>query len=167
MYHHRESGDIIVSAQWEYLGETQCEQCGGTGKKPEGESCPRCWGTGLLPVFKQHPASTPAVQSSERRRFPRYYTDLPVRLRNQQEVTGRCLIISEAGVAAILPKPVPTGSVVTLQLPIPILHPAVLETLAVVRNQIAPRHGCEFVSLKDTEREAIRQFCNGLVAQSG
>jgi PilZ domain len=157
-----------VSTRWEYIGDTQCEQCGGTGKKPEGESCPICWGTGLLPVFKQHTVSTPPVQPSERRRFPRYYTDLPIRLRNQQEeeLAGRCIVISEAGVAAVLPKPISTGSVVTLELPIPTLHPAVLKTLVLVRNQVTLRHGCEFLALKDSEREAIRQFCGGLVTQS-
>jgi PilZ domain len=158
-----------VSAQWEYIGDTPCDECRGTGKNPEGESCPRCWGSGFLPVFREPTVSKPAVQSSERRHFPRYYTDLPLRLRNQQEeeLAGRCIVISEAGVAAILPKPISTGSVVTLELPIPALHPAVLETLILVRNQVILRHGCEFVSLKDSEREAIRQFCGGLVAQSG
>jgi len=158
-----------MSTQWEYIGDTQCDECGGTGKKPEGKSCPRCWGAGLLPVFREPTASKPPVRSSERRRFPRYYTDLPIRVRTQQEeeLAGRCVVISEAGVAVILPKPIPAGGVVKLQLQIPNSHPATLETWALVRNQVAVRHGCEFISLTDSERETITHFCDGLVAQSG
>jgi len=161
------SSATIMSSEWEYIGDRQCDQCGGTGKEPRGAVCTNCWGTGLLPLFKQPTVGRPAVLSSERRRFPRYHSDLPLRLRNPQEeeVAGRCVIISEGGVAAILPKPIPIGSVVTLQLSIPTLHPRVLETLVLVRNQVALRHGCEFVSLKDSEREAIRQFCKELVTQ--
>ena len=168
MHHHRESGNIVVSAEWEYAGDKQCEECGGGGIAPGGKLCTRCLGTGLLPVFKQHTVSTPPVQSSKRRRFPRYYTDLPVRLRDhhEEELAGRCGIIAEGGIAAILPKAITTGSVVTLELPIPTLDPPVLETLGLVRNQLGLRHGFEFVSLKDSEREAIRQFCVGLVRQS-
>jgi len=156
-----------MNTEWKYVGDKQCEYCGGGGTGPKGGACPTCLGTGLLPIFKQNTVSMPAVQSSERRRFPRYYTDLPARLRNHQEVVGRCVIISEGGVAAVFPRPISTGSVLTLVVPIPTLQPAVLETLVLVRNQVTLRHGCEFVSLKDTEREAIRQFCNRLVTQSG
>jgi hypothetical protein len=91
---------------------------------------------------------------------------LPLRLRDQQEqeFAGRCVVIAEGGLAAILPEPIPAGSAVTLQLSIP-THPAVLEAGAVVRNQLGLRHGFEFASLTDSERLAIRQFCAGLMIQ--
>jgi hypothetical protein len=122
----------------------------------------------LVAVFKQPtlPCTSPSG-SSKRRRFPRYYTDLPIRLRDQQEqeFAGRCVVIAEGGLAAILPQPITAGSVVTLQLSIP-HHSTVLEAWAIVRNQVGLRHGFEFVSLTDLERAAIRQFCNGLMIQS-
>ena len=150
------------------IGRTVCGGCRGTGKTDDEMACPVCEGTGLVAVFKQPPVpGTPPVGWSKRRRFPRYYTDLPLTLRDQQEqeFAGRCVVIAEAGLAAILPEPIPAGSVVTLQLPIP-THPAALEVWAIVRNQLGLRHGFEFVSLTDSDRVAIRQFCTGLMIQS-
>jgi hypothetical protein len=62
-----------------------------------------------------------------------------------------------------LPEPVPAGSVVKLQLSIP--NHAIVETWAIIRNQLGLRHGFEFIDLTDSERETIRQFCNGLAVQ--
>ncbi len=152
----------------ELIGHTSCEVCRGTGKSENGAACSACQGAGLEPVFRQPTVpSPPAGSYTRRRRFPRYYTDLPLSLRDQQEreLAGRCVVIAEGGLAAVLPEPLPAGSVVTLQLPIP-THPTVLEAWAVVRNQLGLRHGFEFVSVTDSERVAIRQFCNGLMVQS-
>lgn len=156
----------------EPIGRTPCETCRGTGTSVDGTACPACHGTGLMKVFKPPtvpgaPAAAPAGSSTRRRRFPRYYADLPIGLRDQQEreFAGRCVVIAEGGLAAVLPEPIRAGSVVTLQLSIP-THPTVLEVLAVVRNQLGLRHGFEFVSLTDSERAAMRQFCSGLMVQS-
>ena len=156
-----------MSSTWQYIGDRQCEECGGSGRKSDGTTCPNCWGAGLLPVFKEPTLSRREAPYTERRRFPRYVTDLPVKFLNQEaeEFSGRCIVIAEGGVAAILRKAIATGSMVTLQLPIPTLNPPVLETPVLVRNQVALRHGCEFVSLKDSEREAILQFCRGLTLE--
>jgi hypothetical protein len=152
----------------EIIGYTTCEDCRGTGKKSDETSCTKCGGAGWVAVFKETTIlSGPPARSSERRRFPRYYTDLPVRLRNQQEqeFAGRCTIVAEGGVGVILPEPIPTGSMVILQLPIP-THATVLTVRVVVRNQQGLRHGFGFVSLADSERVAIKQFCDGLPPQS-
>ena len=107
------------------------------------------------------------ARPSERRRFPRYYTDLSVRVRNQQEqeFAGRCTIVAEGGLGAILPEPIPTGSMVTLQFSIP-PDATVVTVQAVVRNQKGLRHGFEFASLTDAEGAAISQFCSTLMTQS-
>jgi len=151
----------------EPIGQTPCVQCRGTGKAEDDLPCAACQGTGLVPVFQQTTiSSAPPAESSKQRRFSRYHTDLPITVRDQgeRESVGRCVIIAEGGLAAIFPGPIPAGSVVTAWLSIP-NHPAILEPMAVVRNQIGLRHGLEFVSLTDSERTAIRQFCAGLMAQ--
>jgi len=160
-------GAIMNQASDGSIGYTRCEECGGTGKKSDETSCTNCWGTGLVPVFQEPAVPRPQAEWSKQRRFPRYYTDLPLKLRDQreQELAGRCVVIAEGGVAAILPEPITIGSVVTLQLPLP-THPIALEAWAIVRNQLGLRHGFEFVSLPDSERAAIRQFCSGLSTQS-
>lgn len=104
---------------------------------------------------------------SEKRRFPRYRTDLPLRIRNHEErdLDGRCFVIAEGGLGGNLPEPIPVGSVVQLRLAVP-THPTLLEVWAVVRYQQGPQHGFEFVSLTDTERLSIKEFCTELATQS-
>jgi len=106
---------------------------------------------------------------SEQRRFPRYRTDLPLRVRDHQDhqernLDGRCFVIAEGGLGGILPEPIPVGSVVQLRLAIP-THPPVFEVWAVVRYCVDLKHGFEFVSLTEAERLSIRQFCNELAIQ--
>lgn len=148
---------------------TRCDDCCGTGKKPNDEtSCTNCLGTGWVEVLEKRTLlSTPRVESSDRRRFPRYYTDVPIKLHNQQgqEFAGRCVIVAEGGLCAILPYPIPSGSVVTLQLSIA-THATALKVEAIVLNRQGLRHGFKFVSLTDSEREVIRQFCAVLRIQS-
>jgi hypothetical protein len=150
------------------IGRTPCDGCRGTGKNDDDSACPVCEGTGLVAALRQPPAlGTAPSGTSKRRQFPRYYTDLPLRLRDQreQESEGRCVVIAEGGLGAILPQPIPAGSVVAVQLSIP-THPTALEAWAVVRHQLGLRHGLEFVSLTDSQRAAVKQFCNGLMIQS-
>jgi len=149
------------------IGYTRCEDCRGTGKSSDETSCVNCGGTDWVAVFAEPTVRSTPVPSSDRRRFTRYYTDLRVKLLTQEEqaFVGRCAIIAEGGLGAILPQPVPTGSMVTLQLSIP-THATTLRVRAVVRNQTGLRHGFEFLSLTDSERVAIKQFSNGLMPQT-
>jgi len=152
----------------EIIGYTRCEDCAGIGKRPDETLCASCWGTGWATVLKQPAVTTTSpAQPSERRRFLRYSADVPVRLRNEQaqEFAGRCTIIAEAGLGAILPQPIPVGGLVTLEFSLP-PEVTVLTVQALVRDQRGLRHGFEFVSLTDAERTTIRRFCVGLVSQS-
>ena len=153
----------------EKLGYTLCDSCRGRGIGADETLCPICNGTGVVAVFREPPAvGTPPVESPfKRRRFPRYYTDLPLRLRNQQgqNFIGRCVEIAEGGFGAVLPYGIPAGTEVAAQVAIP-THTAVLAPKAIVRNQKGLRHGFGFLSLADAERVAIRQFCSGLMIQS-
>lgn len=101
------------------------------------------------------------------RRFPRYRTDLPLRVRHQEgrDLDGRCFLIAEGGLGGDLPEPVPVGDLVQLRLALP-THPKLIEVWAVVRYRQGLQHGFEFVSLTDAERLSIMEFCVGLAIQS-
>jgi len=103
------------------------------------------------------------AQVPPRRRFTRYRTDLPLRVRDplERDLDGRCDVIAEGGLGGTVAEPLSVGSVVHLQLTVP-THPVLIEVLAVVRDQQDLRHGFEFVSLTDAERVAIQQFCNSM-----
>jgi PilZ domain len=153
----------------EKIGYTRCEDCGGTGTKPDEMPCTTCEGTGLVVVCKEPLVlgMRPVESSKRRRQFPRHYTDLPIQLRNQQgqDFAGRCIVIAEGGFGAVLPDPIPAGSMVTVQVSIP-THATALKAQAIVHSQKGLRHGFGFVSLGDSERVALRRFCDGLMIQS-
>jgi len=133
----------------------ECEDCRGKGKTGDGTLCAACDGKGVVAAGGPLP-----------RRFPRYHTDLPLGVRNEEgEADGRCVVISEGGLTAVLPEPIPVGSKVELVFPVP-THPVPFEVRAVVRNQVGLRHGFEFVSLTDAERASTRRFCDKLAIQS-
>ncbi|MFI5107999.1 MAG: PilZ domain-containing protein [Terriglobales bacterium] len=98
--------------------------------------------------------------------MPRYRASLPVTVRNRLEcdLEGHSIAISEGGISATLPEPIPVGSVVLLQFAVP-THPTKLRLWAVIRHLIGLQHGLEFVSLTEGERLSLRQFCNALALQ--
>ena len=138
------------------MGSTPCEKCRGRGKKDDETPCPSCEGTGLVAV-------KPKI---ERRRLPRYWTSLPITVRNrlEQDLEGHSIAISEGGISVALTEPITVGSVVLLQFVVP-THPTKLRLWAVVRHLIGLQHGLEFVSVTEGERLSLRQFCNGLALQ--
>ncbi len=144
----------------EPIGHTPCTECRGIGKNDDETTCQTCQGAGLVAVFGTQSGASP------KRRFSRYYTDLPITIRDQREreIAGRCVVIAEGGLAAILPESVPVGSVVKLQLHLPTC-PTALSPWAIVRNELRLHHGFEFVSLTDLERAAVRRFCSSLEIQ--
>ena len=97
------------------------------------------------------------------RRFPRYRTNLPVRVRDRQQRAhvGHCFVFAEAGLGATLPEPISVGSIVHLLFAVP-GQSTPLKVLALVRNQIDRGHGFEFLSLTDADRQSIKEFCNQL-----
>ncbi|MFZ3211604.1 MAG: PilZ domain-containing protein [Terriglobales bacterium] len=102
-------------------------------------------------------------EHASRRRFPRYRTNLPVRVRDRQEraYVGHCFVIAEAGLGASLPEPISVGSMVQLLFAVP-GQSTPLKVLALVRNQIDREHGFEFLSLTDADRQSIKEFCDQL-----
>ena len=98
----------------------------------------------------------------ERRESRRYLTNLPVLLSfRERDLEGYCNNIAEGGLAAFLPEPIPSESVVSLKFVVP-TYPTELHVRAVVRYQFGFHHGLAFLSLSEAERLAIRQFCSEL-----
>lgn len=94
-----------------------------------------------------------------KRRFPRYKVDRPLRaiVSAEQEsplpLNGRCRVLGEGGLDAILPEHLAPGKTVYLE-----LAPA-LKVYAAVRNRRSFHYGFEFIQLNDVERGAIRRLC--------
>jgi len=143
-------------------GYTSCEDCRGRGRTDDGTPCPSCEGTGMVAVREPRNPANPEEWTTERRRFRRYLTDLPLTVSlGERDLEGYCNQIAEGGLGAFLPEPVPAGSVVALHFAVP-TPPTELHVQAVVRYQIGFQHGLEFVSLAEGGRLAIRQFCTEL-----
>jgi len=107
------------------------------------------------------------VKQPNRRRCARYHTNLLLRVRASPEhdLDGSCVVISEGGLTGILPKAISIGFAVELRF---VLHGLgrVIEVPALIRSLRDIHHGFEFVSLTESDRMALRQFCNGLSIQS-
>src|SRR5512146_2324889 len=93
------------------------------------------------------------------RRFPRYRVDRPLRAvvfgdkESVSPLNGRCRVLGEGGLDAILPEHLATGKTVYLE-----LAPA-LKVCAAVRNRRSFHYGLEFIQVNDAERLAIKQLC--------
>ena len=102
-------------------------------------------------------------QASERRRYPRFQTDLPVVAshigeRDIASFRTRCYSISEGGVGAAGFEPLTLGDFVTLELHLPVsAHPIWIDTI--VRYSSTIRCGLEFRSLGANQRKLIKRYC--------
>jgi hypothetical protein len=112
---------------------------------------------------------TPDTEQSwiKTRRFPRYKTNLPLKVRKLAETTvsGQCNIIAGGGLGGILPQPLPVGDVVLLEFLVP-THSSSMRVWALVRYQQELQHGFEFLSLTPAQRLSVREFCHELALQS-
>ncbi len=146
------------------IEQSSCQDCRGPGNREDGTFCESCKGTSVLAALTQSAnLGVSPRQYPKQRRFPRYRTDLPLRVRDHQErdIAGRCRIIAEGGLGALLCDPIGVGSVVQLSLALS-THAVPLEPWAIVRYQIDLQHGFEFISMTEAERLSLRQFCNEL-----
>ncbi len=94
-----------------------------------------------------------------KRRFARYKVDRPLRAIMPEDkepalpLNGRCRVLGEGGLDAILPEHLTPGKTVRLE-----LAPA-LKVWAAVRNRRSFHYGFEFIQLNEAERTAIRRLC--------
>ena|SRR2546421_9173605 len=93
------------------------------------------------------------------RRFARYRVDRPLKAvvegSEPRSVTirGRCRVLGEGGLDAILAELLEPGQLVCLE-----LSPS-LRVSAAVRNRRSFHYGFEFVKLQDPEKLAIKRLC--------
>src|SRR5271169_2585454 len=82
----------------------------------------RTWGSlPTLAVVMEQQGEKSGTWVVGRRRFPRYRTALPLRVRDhlERQLEGYCDIIAEGGLGVTLSETLPLGSVVLLQFSLP------------------------------------------------
>lgn len=98
-----------------------------------------------------------------KRHFPRFPADVPlvatiVGDRDVFAVSGRCTVVSEGGLGAVLPGRIPLGDVVSLELHFPNAEQTV-RVRAAVRDRQYPNYGMEFLALREEARKVIARYC--------
>jgi c-di-GMP-binding flagellar brake protein YcgR len=98
-----------------------------------------------------------------RRHFPRFAADMPVVAtvigdRDVSALSGRCKVVSEGGLGAVLPGRIPLGDVVALELHVPNSEDTI-RVRATVRHSQYPNYGLEFLALGENQRKAIARYC--------
>lgn|SRR5574337_864557 len=98
------------------------------------------------------------------RHYPRFPADVPlvavvVGDRDVFSLTGRCTVVSEGGLAALLPGRIPVGDVVSLEMHFPNSEDTV-RVRAAVRNRQPPNYGLEFLALREEQRKVIARYCD-------
>lgn len=106
------------------------------------------------------------AQPTVKRRFPRYRLDLPIVATIEHNnapttfILGRCHVLNEGGVSALLTQPLTPGQKVTLCLW------NLITVGAVVRDVRGLEHGFEFVVRSEAQRQEIDHLCEKLADPS-
>lgn len=104
---------------------------------------------------------------AERRRWPRYSLDVPIKVRVKSSnglssyCFGRGNDISEGGMAIHIPHEIKPGQTVNLVLILPYSEKNI-ECEAVVRSRSSYRYGVEFLNLKPQDFMQITRVCKAL-----
>ncbi|HTM42213.1 MAG TPA: PilZ domain-containing protein [Terriglobales bacterium] len=98
-----------------------------------------------------------------RRHFPRFPADMPMVAtvigdRDVSALSGRCTVVSEGGLGAVLPGRIPLGDVVALELHFPNSADTV-RVRATIRHSHYPNYGMEFCALGEEQRRVIARYC--------
>jgi c-di-GMP-binding flagellar brake protein YcgR len=78
--------------------------------------------------------------------------------REVRALQGRCKVVSEGGLGAVLPGRIPLGDVVSLELHFPNSEQTV-HVRATVRHSKYPHYGLEFLALGESQRKVIARYC--------
>jgi len=111
-------------------------------------------------AMSREPVDQP--QPTVKRRFARYRLDLPIVATIEHKnaptifILGRCHVLNEGGVSALLTQPLVPGQKVTLCLW------NLITVDAVVRDVRGLEHGFEFALASEAQRQEIEQLCDKL-----
>jgi c-di-GMP-binding flagellar brake protein YcgR len=78
--------------------------------------------------------------------------------RDVSALSGRCTVLSEGGLGAVLAGRIPMGDVVALELHVPNSEDTI-RVRATVRHSQYPNYGLEFLALGENQRKAIARYC--------
>ena len=114
----------------------------------------------------KRPAPSAESREKQRRRFPRFRADFPVRLtllghEGYVDLRGRCTELSQGGMGCVISNELALGEIVSASLSLsPASEPMVLR--AVVRRRTGLSHGLEFVGATASQNEQIQMYCRNL-----
>ena len=78
--------------------------------------------------------------------------------REVSALAGRCTVVSEGGLGAVLPGHIPLGDVVSLEMHVPNAR-HMIRVRAAVRHSHYPNYGMEFLALGESQRKVIARYC--------
>ena len=104
--------------------------------------------------------------AAEKRRWPRYHVDVPIRavvLREgtYKSVRGIANDLSQGGLAAVLPVELVMGERIELEVVLP-HSSAALKVQAVIRNRRSYSYGMEFANITASQQATIERTCRSL-----
>jgi hypothetical protein len=104
-----------------------------------------------------------------RRKYPRYMLDVRLQVKMFQEgefrtCWGRSTEIGQDGIGATLTGSLTTGEIVTLEIPLPLTtYP--IKVRAIVRFCQGLRYGFEFLTMNESQRDAMMRVCEYLASR--
>jgi hypothetical protein len=104
-----------------------------------------------------------------RRKYPRYMLDVRLQVKMFQEgefrtCWGRSTEIGQDGIGATLTGSLATGEIVTLEIPLPLTtYP--IKVRAIVRFCQGLRYGFEFLTMNESQRDAMMRVCEYLASR--
>jgi PilZ domain-containing protein len=122
--------------------------------------------------MREEPLNAPTMSGRERRRFPRYPIDVPVKVtrttdRGPQVFLGRGTNMGQGGIQALVATELIDHEHVTVEVTLP-YNSQMLKLEAVVCNRFGYNYGLQFLPMGHTEEGQIRRVCGvlGLMFES-
>jgi hypothetical protein len=140
------------------IGQTLCDACGGSGTEPDQRPCQTCGGTGLVFVLE----TGRVIAFTERRRWPRYQFNLPVKISPTKPsfaggLVGRTTEVNEGGLTINAGVPLNVGDELELELLPPYFGPP-LKVRSAIRDAAGDRYGVEFLPADLSEEHQLKAF---------
>ena len=122
--------------------------------------------------MKEELQNAPTLSGRERRRFPRYPIDVPVKVTRStdhgpQVYLGRGTNMGQGGIQALVATELTNGEHVIVEVTLP-YNSQLLKLEAIVCNRFGYNYGLQFLPMGPTEEAQIRRVCGvlGLMFES-